>query len=501
MAKLKGVAKSFMSKRKSVSEKSGWARVMEAFKVQSLSEEMPPAKAVAPKKEAPEPPKLPVQAVEPNGTQVVDLKLPIAVRVLDVAPWKGLPGHNFVSPNIIITSFLNYGEYLYIRFIYATPGVDTRIMGCYAPLDFQVYQLDEAVGKEAINYYDKWINDNLIHNLTHDGITMGSDPEVFITNKEGTIIPAYEFLPSKQNPIVDKYNGNETAYWDGFQAEFTTAAGGCLDGHASSVHRGLLLINAAAKKYNKDAKLSLKSVMEIPREILENAKPEHVALGCAPSFNAYGIESLAVDGRALPFRPAGGHIHFGVKANKDEMILGVKAMDAIIGVACVSLFANIDNPLRRSLYGLPGEYRLPPHGVEYRTLSNAWLCHPVICHIVFDLARKAFIFGCQGMLKRFWKTNEEEIIRIIRSCDVEAARKSMNDNKEVYLKLFESIYRRNEPKHNEVVFNTFIKGAESIIKDVNDIETNWKLNNPGAAGGWNWRSRYADIVADKKLAA
>jgi len=28
---------------------------------------------------------------------------------------------------------------------------------------------------------------------------------------------------------------------------------------------------------------------------------------------------------------------------------------------------------RRRYYGLPGEYRLPKHGLEYRTLSNFWL--------------------------------------------------------------------------------------------------------------------------------
>jgi hypothetical protein len=66
----------------------------------------------------------------------------------------------------------------------------------------------------------------------------------------------------------------------------------------------------------------------------------------------------------VPFRTTGGHIHFGIGKRDDETVSRmVKALDAIIGVACVSLFDGIDDPRRRRMYGLAGEYRLPEYGV------------------------------------------------------------------------------------------------------------------------------------------
>ena len=47
------------------------------------------------------------------------------------------------------------------------------------------------------------------------------------------------------------------------------------------------------------------------------------------------------------------------------------------------------NPLqkeRRKLYGMAGEYRLPAHGIEYRTLSNFWLRSPVLADFVAQMA-------------------------------------------------------------------------------------------------------------------
>src|ERR1019366_5440055 len=95
----------------------------------------------------------------------------------------------------------------------------------------------------------------------------------------------------------------------------------------------------------------------------------------------------------------------------------VKAMDAIAGVACVALFAKYDNPIRRQYYGLPGEYRLPKHGLEYRALSNAWLIHPLIMNLVIDFARKAAIMGKEGLFSK-WKATEQETIDCITNCDV-----------------------------------------------------------------------------------
>ena len=186
------------------------------------------------------------------------------------------------------------------------------------------------------------------------------------------------------------------------------------------------------------------------------------------------------------------YIHFGLQNNADRTeqnyINIVKALDAIIGVMCVSMFDKYDDPRRRRLYGLAGEYRLPKHGLEYRTLSNAWMFHPFITNIVFDVARKAKHFGLKGLM-RFWRTPEDEIIKIINTNDVTGARKSMRKNKDIIETIIRTCYEGNITSYSKpgeakerveaackMVWKAFYEGMDSVIKNPTDIESNWELD-------------------------
>lgn len=314
-----------------------------------------------------------------------------------------------------------------------------------------------------------------IGKILYYGGQIGSDPEIFVENNE-KIIPAFEFLGSKEKPEKWRQNNgggafDQTLYWDGFQAEFTTTPVTCLSWHVDSIQSALSVLSKKAKAYDKDAKLSIKTLIEVPMETLQNAAPEHVAFGCTPSFNAYGMQGNITDGKNTIFRSAGGHIHFGVgQMSHEKAIPIVKALDKILGVACVSLFAKYDNPARRMMYGLAGEYRLPKHGIEYRTLSNAWLCHPLITNIVFDVARKAFSFGQLNFSP--WDATEEETISCINNCDVELAKTILKRNEEVFLSILNSLYGNN----NKGIYEMFLNGLETVITSPDDIEKNWSLN-------------------------
>lgn len=316
------------------------------------------------------------------------------------------------------------------------------------------------------------LRDKLCH-----GFYIGADPEIFVENKEGEVIPAFNFLKHKNDINVDKDRSyGQSLYWDGFQAEFTVAAGTCLQGRVASMIASLNLLNKKAKEFNPEARLSLKTVMNIPEHYLMSSKDEHVALGCMPSLNVYNLKGEEhTDGRKLLTRSTGGHIHFGVgkleQKKVDEM---VKALDAIIGVMCVSLFAKYDDPTRRRSYGLAGEYRLPKHGVEYRTLSNAWLAHPFITHIVFDVARKAAMLGLNGYRDRY-KGTEQEIIDCINNGDVKKAQELMNTNSFLIKEVLRAAYNGASDKHIDMLFNIFYNGMETAIKNPEDIEGNWCL--------------------------
>jgi hypothetical protein len=309
------------------------------------------------------------------------------------------------------------------------------------------------------------------------------------------MIPAWLFLGSKEKPSRTAgghpfyHKGSHPMYWDGYQAEFTTLADTCLGWHMDSIAAGMRGVYDAARAKFPGAKLSIKSVYNIDPESLQNESIKHVEFGCMPSFNAYGMKVRMPPPRKVPFRSAGGHLHFGIGTTDMETAIPiVKALDAIIGVACVSLFAKFDDPKRRKLYGLPGEFRLPKHGIEYRPLSNAWLAHPFISNLVIDVARNVVVLAQKGLFNKVWEATEEETVNCIVRCDVKAAREILERNRETFIKLLEASYHEWAKKRElEFLFNVFTHGMEWIIKDPNDFVSNWNLHGTWVAhsGGSN----------------
>ena len=306
---------------------------------------------------------------------------------------------------------------------------------------------------------------SLVENLRWKGHSLGSDPEFFIEDsKTGDIIPAFDFLPNSEN-------SHGAPFWDGFQAEFNITGGSCLDERVSSFRRLIISLDERAKKHNPRAQLILDSVIEIPESQFDNTDPAYLQFGCSPSFNAYGEEQVELDGTSTRLRTVGGHIHFGLTADNDTMVKYVKALDKILGVACVALFQNYDNPARREYYGRAGEYRLPKHGLEYRTLTNAWGCHPRIMYIVFELARKAIAME-QHQLMHLWDASEEETIECINNCDVNMAKNILMINKDVFKSIIKSFSYQNDTLVN-IIFNTFMQGIEALIERPENIIQNW----------------------------
>lgn len=71
---------------------------------------------------------------------------------------------------------------------------------------------------------------------------------------------------------------------------------------------------------------------------------------------------------------AGGHIHIGGSfirmLSLQQLKEYIRRIDGLVGPICTS----VETPaaaLRKEVYGVPGEFRIKPYGVEYRTPSNA----------------------------------------------------------------------------------------------------------------------------------
>jgi hypothetical protein len=359
--------------------------------------------------------------------------------------------------------------------IFLKGGEDTEIRYYDFTVDTLVSIVEDPVILEA---YRKQKLADLKYNLEHD-FRIGSDPEIFVVSPEGQMIPAFLFLGDKKHPSKTAYPSNyggNPMYWDGFQAEFTTKADTCLGWHMDSIAAGMRGVYDAANAKFPGAKLSIQSVFDIPPEQLKFAEQQHVNFGCMPSFNAYGLKVNMAPARRVPFRSAGGHIHFGIgKISEKRAQPIVKALDAILGVACVSLFAEIDCPRRRQLYGLPGEFRTPPHGLEYRPLSNAWLCHPMISNMVIDLARKVIVLSQEGFFEDAWEAETEEVISTIITCNVDAAKKMIKHNMNTFKQLLLASYDWATDNQATFLANIFLNGVSSIVADPNDLVKNWRL--------------------------
>lgn len=425
-------------------------------------------------------------------SEIVNEKL-LAVELLNkTVPafkegWCNYQEHKFpVNEFTIVKITKNMGPSFNLT--YFNEKIQTTIV---VPPDFVFKLAPEAKAKKIQKKFIDWMIQNIGTQLNYGGC-IGSDPEIFVEDKKERLIPAFKFLGSKEKPSLAQSRnesnsgyingGKNKVYWDGFQAEFETYPSHCMGWHADSIQCGLAGVLKHAKAYDKDAKLSMKTVFDITPKMIAESKPEHVAFGCNPSLNAYGMAGLKAPGNEVLYRSAGGHIHFGFaasagaafeKKSPETIVNIVKALDAVLGVACVSMFAKFDDPRRRQMYGLAGEYRTPPHGLEYRTLSNAWLSHPIIANIVFDLARGAFVFGERGYLK-YWDCTEKETIRIINECDVDAARKVMETNNNLVVQILSS--KLNIKENAEWAFKIITKGMETILKDPYDLETNWNLS-------------------------
>lgn len=377
------------------------------------------------------------------------------------------------------------------------------------PDSLEVNVLTGEMGKKYNKAFSDWSKTNLAAVVPHPFVTMGCDPEIFVLDKDGEVIPAWLYLGSKNKPDYTWSNdtgyGNMPMYWDGFQAEFTTKSPlTCLGYVGDSIHAGLKGVYKAALKYDKKAKLSINSVVQVNPEILANEPIEHVEFGCMPSYNAYGLSGLPTDGRTCPIRFAGGHIHFGMAQDlplikdPDKLKQIIWHLDAIAGVACVSLFENWDNPVRRQYYGLPGEYRLPPHGLEYRTLSNAWLSHPLIMNLVMEVARRAYAIGISGP-HNVWEATEGEVLDCILRADAEVARAILKRNKDVFIGLIRGRITYNP----EGIYDVFSKDMSETIKDPADIVGNWALDGrwSGHTGNVNatWSSAHINVKAGHKV--
>lgn len=371
----------------------------------------------------------------------------------------------------IETFTLGTRDYLNAQYTYDGRVSNFDVSGKFGPIP-EVVLLD-AEPPEFQQLSKNWAQ---VWNGAYTNPYNGADPEVFVLGGDDTVLEAWKFLRSK------KEAGSSYPYWDGFQAEFNVAPSTCLNVQNDFTHANLQAVLKAAQTVDPKAKLTPLSTVDVSMEKLLAAKDEHVTFGCKPSMNAYGLEGLPVDNpRLLLHRFAGGHIHKsypGLTPAKARQV--VKAIDMILGVPSIIMFSKLDSPIRRQFYGLPGEFRMPSHGLEYRVLSSAWLCHPAIAQLVRTMARSAIIMA-RASLEYVFEHTEEEVVRIILDHDVDEAKKFVKRNQTQYKRLAELSFSHGRVDASSATLKALSSPVNELL-DPMKMAANWGI------GKWNWQS-------------
>ena len=255
-------------------------------------------------------------------------------------------------------------------------------------------------------------------------ITIGADPEVFVT-KNNKFVTAHNLIRgTKKEPYKVKCGAVQV---DGMALEFNIDP---------SSNRKTFLLNiktvlATLESMVPEHSLSFDSVAYFNKEYLSSLPEEATELGCDPDFNAWTGQINSSPDESVMFRTAAGHIHIGWTEgmlDDDPVHLDVckrvvKQLDFYLGLPSI-IFDN--ETKRRELYGKAGAFRAKSYGVEYRVLSNKWLTSDTLINWAYDNT----ISALEDMRKEKELVDKYgDIQEIINGSDFKRAKQIIEENK------------------------------------------------------------------------
>lgn len=246
-------------------------------------------------------------------------------------------------------------------------------------------------------------------------ILVGADPEVFV--KQGGLFKSAHGLikGDKKAPQKIPYGAVQV---DGMALEFNIDPAATEDEFVLNVTQ----VFSALKAMVPDYEVIATPVADFDPAYMKAQPEEALELGCDPDYNGWtGVANPRPDGDR-PFRTASGHVHIGWTdgeklegRHRTRSLAAARQMDFFLGLP--SLFYDTDVK-RRELYGKAGALRIKPYGMEYRTLSNAWLNSEKLMRWVFQSATA----GMEALMGG-WLLEEEfgDVQQIINTSDVKKA--------------------------------------------------------------------------------
>jgi hypothetical protein len=335
-----------------------------------------------------------------------------------------------------------------------------------------------------------------------------------ISKECGKLTKASEYITTPELPATNplgmygctSFPGCVTI--DGLLAEIHPTPSTCREWVLEHIRSCLYTLINQVNTRNGDVLVS--STIKVPKKVIREATEEELELGCEPDFSAYSGEVNIISDKLKQgnIRTGGGHIHFGKNGGYDRNFVQfispseaarcktsgqyaeysadetfkpiaqnmIMAMDYFCGIP--SILLDDDNAaIRRKMYGQAGAYRIQPHGIEYRVLSNFWVYHPALASLVYQLARTGYYMIIEQPLLF------EEMIEAIKPSIIQ---KTINTNdKDGARELSERIlpfYRKITGGVNgfeypiEFALYVDMLGKENIFNG--NLVDNWRMPSP-----------------------
>lgn len=344
----------------------------------------------------------------------------------------------------------------------------------------------------------------LVNNISPN---LGCDPEFFF-KQGGEVIGAEKVLPKgglmSSNSV---YSGSKLII-DGVQAELNPAPSTCRALLSNNIVVCLCTLEETLKKQDKGVTVDFSRTVEISKEKLMELEEDSRKFGCAPSSsiyrNATALKIAKVDPTEYRTRAAGGHIHFGKGPSNSELYRAlttdhkktVAMLDLICGNTSVLIDRDKGNIERRKVYGRAGEFRLPAHGLEYRTLSNYWLTSYPLMSFAFGMARLAVQLIADpkehdNYFKAFTsKVKPKKIKDAINNNDFDLAMENYLNIEPLLLEVTKQDYYNDRWPINTFTVEKFHYFVDRIKEQgleywfPNDPLTNWRARANNTMGGF-----------------
>lgn len=220
--------------------------------------------------------------------------------------------------------------------------------------------------------------------------TFGSDIEYFVqTRAAGELIPIIGMVGGTKDqpkPLSDGFFVQE----DNVALEFNIPICKTRKDFVSAVATGVYLTKQALPLGVVPS--SMVSASFNPAYLQH---PKAMEFGCEPDFNAWTREvNPRPEAKDKTLRSCGGHIHVGWdNPDINTRFELAKALDVFVGLNSLTWDHDVG---RRQLYGKAGAMRIKEYGMEYRTLSNAWIWDEFITEKVYNGIQKAIDFVNYG---------------------------------------------------------------------------------------------------------